>query len=169
MAIRVEGQYIVVLNKSGHPDVLPPNTTTRLMINLSAFHTCLFSAGKQKLWGSLPCWLHSELFPTEVHVPQTKFPKKGYFWCKNIIVSPFWSIFNLIWCKHTIFSPCQWNFSHFLSLSSLPPILDARMPQFLLPWLSDLNIFCKLSYFIAKPYRITLFSRNCCVKHFLGH
>ena len=58
-------------------------------------------------------------------------------WAINYI----WSIFNLIWCKNTIFSPCEWNFSHFLTLSPLPPIPDARMPQFLPPWFSDLNIF----------------------------
>ena len=67
--------------------------------------------------------------------------KKGDFWYKNAIFSPFrsmlcpiWSTFSLIQCQITIFSPCWSNFSsHFLLLSPLPPIPDARMPQFVLP------------------------------------
>ena len=36
--------------------------------------------------------------------------------------------------RNTIFSPCRWNFSSLLLYPSpLPPIPDARMPQFVLP------------------------------------
>ena len=53
------------------------------------------------------------------------------------ILSPIWSLFNLIWCR--------WNFppisSHFLSSSPPPRHGDPRIQQFVLPWMHHIPLF----------------------------
>ena len=91
--------------------------------------------GYQKLWGLLPGWLHSELFPPKAYVPQTKYPQKRYSWYKNTIfrliwsiLGPIWSISNLIQCK----TPFLALFGEiFLPFSSLcVHFLPARLPGY---------------------------------------
>ena len=66
--------------------------------------------GWQKLWGFLPGWLHSELFPPEAYVPQKKIPKrKTYFWYKNTHSRPFVP-FKVLFCPYLTLSNAKTPF-----------------------------------------------------------
>ena len=93
------------------------------------------------------------------------------FWS---MLCPIWSTSSLIQWEITIFSPCWWNFlSNFLLLSPCPPILDARMSQFVLscPAVTGLKLQTMvLDESVSPPYMDILRKPSQTKKNlFFGH